>query len=76
VPVDGGVAHAGQQIRPEGQVPVDDPGQGGEDLGEALGDSVLGVGRGAGGGAGHPPGGVVVAEVERPEGAAVALARL
>jgi hypothetical protein len=76
VAVDGGVAHAGQQVGPEGQLPVDHPRQGGEDLGEALGHGVLGVGRRAGGGAGHAPGGVVVAEVERPEGTAVPLARL
>jgi hypothetical protein len=76
VPVDGGVPDAGQQVGPEGELPVDHPGQGGEHLGEALGHGVLGVGRRAGGGAGHPPGGVVVSEVERPERAAVPLARL
>ena len=75
VPVDGGVADAGQEVGPEGEVPVDQPRQGGEDLGEALGHGVLGVGGADGGGAGDAPGGVVVPEVERPEGAAVPLAR-
>jgi len=75
VPVDGGITDAGEQIGAEGELPVDHPGQGGENLGEAFGHRVFGVGGGLCRRARHPPGRVVVAQVERPERPSVPSAR-